>query len=226
MEAHTKRSAEPGLRERKKAQTRQLIAETARRLFTEHGFEGVTVAEVARQADVSEKTVFNYFPTKEDLFYSGLEAFEAELVNAIRDREPGVTVLEAFRAFLLRPRGLFALDPSRDDRVATERLRNVTRVITESPALLARERQIFARYTETLAELIAAEAETRAEAAEPRAVAAALIGVHAALITYVRRRVLAGAGAADLARDYRSQLELTLALLERGLGDYLPRKEA
>jgi len=67
--------AEPGLRARKKAQTRDLIAETARRLFEERGFDAVTVAEVARKAEVAEKTVFNYFPAKEDLFYSRLEQF-------------------------------------------------------------------------------------------------------------------------------------------------------
>src|SRR5919106_6667436 len=97
--------ASPGLRERKKQETRQLIADTARRLFAERGFEAVTVAEIAREADVAEKTVFNYFPTKEDLFYSRLEAFEDELLEAIRAREPGQTVLAAFRTFLLQPRG-------------------------------------------------------------------------------------------------------------------------
>jgi AcrR family transcriptional regulator len=64
-----------GLRERKKEQTRQLIADRAWRLFAEHGFDRVTVAEVAREAEVAEATVFNYFRTKEDLFYSRLEAF-------------------------------------------------------------------------------------------------------------------------------------------------------
>src|SRR4029453_18007486 len=98
-------SAEPGLRERKKQQTRQLIADTARRLFAERGFDRVTVAEIAREADVAEKTVFNYFPTKEDLFYSRLEAFQEELLAAIRTREPGETVLAGFRGFLLRQRG-------------------------------------------------------------------------------------------------------------------------
>src|SRR5438046_6742752 len=90
-------TAEPGLRERKKQQTHQAIAEAAQQLFAKRGFEAVTVAEVAAAADVSEATVFNYFPTKEDLFYSGLESFEEELLSAIREREPGESVLAAFQ---------------------------------------------------------------------------------------------------------------------------------
>src|SRR5919204_1263521 len=96
-----KTSQEPGLRERKKLQTRQRIADVARRLFAERGFDSVTVAEVARAADVSEATVFNYFPTKEDLFYSGMETFEAQLVEAIRARPAGETVLRAFQRFVV-----------------------------------------------------------------------------------------------------------------------------
>src|SRR4051812_28118512 len=147
-------AAQPGLRERKKEATRRLIAETARRLFAERGFDAVTVAEVARAADVAEKTVFNYFPTKEDLFYANMEAFEDRLLEAIRERPPGHTVLDAFRRFFLAPGGVLALD---DDAQATDRLRSVTRVITASPALLARERQVHARYTDALAELLAQE---------------------------------------------------------------------
>src|SRR5215216_6933916 len=86
--------AELGLRERKKQRTRQLIAETARRLFTERGFERVTVAEIARVAEVSEQTVFNYFPRKEDLVYWRLESFEDELLAAIRERAEGEPALE------------------------------------------------------------------------------------------------------------------------------------
>jgi AcrR family transcriptional regulator len=91
---------QPGLRERKKQQTWGLIAQTARRLFQERGFDAVTVADVARAADVSRKTVFNYFPTKEDLFYSGLEFFEARLLKAIRGRQPGESILAAFARFV------------------------------------------------------------------------------------------------------------------------------
>ena len=78
--------SELSLRERKKQRTRQLIADTARAMFVERGFDAVAVAEVARAAEVAEATVFNYFPTKEDLVFQGMEAFEAELLDAVRDR--------------------------------------------------------------------------------------------------------------------------------------------
>src|SRR4051795_7280322 len=117
----------PGLRARKKEQTRRLIADTARRLFAERGFDAVTVAEVARAADVAEKTVFNYFATKEDLFYSGMEAFEDRLLGAIRDRAPGESVIAAFRAFVLAPQGVFAMQGPGGEREATAQLENVTR---------------------------------------------------------------------------------------------------
>jgi AcrR family transcriptional regulator len=212
--------ASPGLRERKKQQTRQLIAESARRLFAERGFDRVTVAEVARAADVAEKTVFNYFPTKEDLFYSRLEAFEDQILAAIREREPGTTVLDAFREFLLRQRGVFDLKASGGDAEATKQLQTMTRVITESPALLARERQVFDSYADSLAALIAEETGAAPGAVEPHAVANALLGVHRSLILYSRERVLTGARASRIARELRAQAEEAFARLERGLGDY------
>src|SRR5919199_3377642 len=99
-------SQAPGLRERKKRRTRELIAATARRLFAERGFEDVTVAQIARAAEVSEQTVFNYFPTKEDLVYWRLGSFEDELLASIRDRTPGEAAVAAFRRFVLAQRGL------------------------------------------------------------------------------------------------------------------------
>jgi AcrR family transcriptional regulator len=87
-----------GLRERKKRAARESIAATARRLFVERGFVTVTVAEIAAAANVSEKTVFNHFPTKEDLAFAGREEGIAQFVTAIAERPPGSSVLDAFRA--------------------------------------------------------------------------------------------------------------------------------
>src|SRR3954466_9208574 len=87
-----------GLRARKKRAARQAIAATARRLFAERGFDAVTVAEIAAAADVSEKTVFNHFPTKEDLAFADRERGLLQLVAEIRKRPPGEPVLDVFRA--------------------------------------------------------------------------------------------------------------------------------
>jgi AcrR family transcriptional regulator len=209
--------ASVGLRERKKQRTRQLISETARRLFIERGFEQVSVAEIARAAEVSEMTVFNYFPTKEDLVYSGLEEFEDQLLAAIRGREPGQTILAAFAEFVLEPRGLLAAN----DENAARELVAATRMIAASPALRAREQQIFARYTDALAELIAGETRARAGDLRPYVVANALIGIHRALIHYVREQLESGASDRRmLARQVHQRGQNALALLAGGLGAY------
>src|SRR5437870_7397341 len=76
-----------GLRERKKARTRQLIADTAARLFAERGYERVAVSDVAREAEVAEQTLYNYFPTKEQLVTDRDEQIRDRLCNLIRDRK-------------------------------------------------------------------------------------------------------------------------------------------
>ena len=211
-----------GLRERKKAQTRQLIGETAWRLFADRGFERVTVAEVARLADVAPATVFNYFPTKEDLFYSRLEAFGARLLEAVAAREPGEPVLAAFRRQLLESGGLLA-SVEAGDAQALQRLRTVNQVIAASPALLARERQAIAGTADALAGLLVAEGGDAADHVGAQAAANALLGVQRALIDFTRRRVLAGDDAARLAAEVRQRGEDAFALLEHGLGGYAPR---
>jgi AcrR family transcriptional regulator len=214
---------EPGLRERKKQHTRVLIAQSARSLFIEHGFDAVSVSEVARAADVSEATVYNYFPTKEDLVYYGMEAFEEALLTAVRDRAPGESVLAAFGRFATTPRGFLAAR----DEASAQALLEATRMIANSPALIARERQIFARYTDSLATLVAEETGAGPNDLRPRAVAAALIGLHAALIDYVRRHV--GEEKPDLrrlARGLRAEGEKAVQLLENGLDRYGVKPEA
>src|SRR2546427_12742835 len=91
-----------GLRERKKALTRQLIADTAARLFAERGYENVAVSDVAREADVAEQTVYNYFPTKEQLVTDREQQIQERLCLLVRSRLPGSTPADAIREFVLR----------------------------------------------------------------------------------------------------------------------------
>jgi AcrR family transcriptional regulator len=84
----------PGLRERKKAQTRRAISDVATRLFMERGFEAVTVAEVAEAAGVSIKTVFNYFGSKEELFLDRDAEVRTAVVSAVAGRPAGRRVTD------------------------------------------------------------------------------------------------------------------------------------
>ena len=209
--------AELGLRERKKLRTRQLIADTAMRMFAERGFDAVPVTAVARAAEVSEATVFNYFPTKEDLVYRGMEAFEGELLAAVRDRPAGETIVAAFGQIVLQPRGFLA-EPDED---AVRYLIAVANMIAASPALLARERDILDQYTESLAALIAEDTAAEPGDLRPWVVARALIGIHQSLIQLVRRRLAEGqVNAADVAREVVTRGRQALEQLEQGLADY------
>jgi AcrR family transcriptional regulator len=208
-----------GLRERKKEQTRQAIAETAWRLFAERGYDRVTVAEIARAAQVAEATVFNYFPTKDDLFYSRLEAFGDQLVEAIGARPDGEPALAAFGRFLLDSGG-WLRQAEAGDPAALDRLRTVNRLIAASPALLAREQLAIARSTRALADVLADQTGARPDDIAPQVAANALMGVQRALLEQVRRQVLAGEEPVRLADNIRASTRQALALLEHGLGDY------
>jgi AcrR family transcriptional regulator len=134
-------------RERKKQQTRQAISDVATALFMERGFDAVTVAEVARAADVAVQTVFNHFPTKEDLFFdeAGWWAGPAEAIRAAGDRSDPVDVLEAFYLAEIRER-------LESGHLAT--WKQFVHTIEGSPALLARRRLNAARMETLLTEAL------------------------------------------------------------------------
>jgi AcrR family transcriptional regulator len=208
-----------GLRDRKKQQTRQLIYETAARLFAERGFESVTVAEIAREADVSDVTVFNYFPTKDDLFFGGMEFFEERLIEAVRSRAPGVSVLTAFCEPVVD--GLARLEMDETARVIAK----VAALINASSSLQVRERELVAHYTEVLTRLIADERNVHADDVEAVGVATALMGTHRALVAYVRARILAGVRGPALVEQARSQATRAFGRLDRGLASYAPGRD-
>jgi AcrR family transcriptional regulator len=195
-----------GLRERKKRQTREAIAQAAMALFVEHGFDAVTVADVARAADVSEKTVFNYFPTKEDLFYDEVDEREAALVEAVRNRRPGETI----------PAALERLQAAGCTRLCSEGFARFARIIEESPALQAKELELMARFTDALAGAI--QSELGVHELDARIAANALVGVQWQQFRTARTRALAGRHGPGAARRLRSDLKRAHRLLEDGLG--------
>ncbi|MFI2712342.1 TetR/AcrR family transcriptional regulator [Micromonospora sp. NPDC018662] len=134
-----------GRRERKKARTRQAIADAARRLFLERGFDDVTVREVADSADVSMSGLFTHFPTKESLVFDEDDDVREGLVAAVRDRPDGTPAPEALRRWLRDHTLRRAGDP---DAGA------VVDLIAGTPALNDHWRRIRRQHEEALAEAI------------------------------------------------------------------------
>jgi hypothetical protein len=146
-----------------------------------------------------------------------MEAFEAELLAAVRDRPSGEPIVAAFGRFVLKPRGLLAAQ----DVDSARHLIAVSKMIAASPALLAREREIFAHYTASLAALIADDTGAGDGDLRPWAAAHALMGVHQALIGLVRRRLEEGpTDHARLAGEVKAKGLQALALLGQGLSSY------
>src|SRR6266496_294907 len=93
-------SPSPGLRERKKQRTRDTISKVALELFAKRGYEQTTIAEIADAAEVSPRTIFAYFPSKEDILFCDLPEMEERLAQALRERPEGATALDALRDFI------------------------------------------------------------------------------------------------------------------------------
>jgi AcrR family transcriptional regulator len=205
-----------GLRERKKAATRERIGAAALDLFLERGFDAVTVAEVAVAAEVAPQTVFNYFPAKEDLVLWRLEAFEDELLRAVGERGPDESVASAFRRELLARDGLLS------DRSTGERLIAVNRMIHDTPSLQRREDRVFSSRAAMLADLLRAEGYDGILAP---VVANALIGVHRSLVGLVRERVIAGDPPDRIAQLTSREISRGFEVLDAGLATMRPVAE-
>ena len=132
-------------RAQKKAQTRAHIKRVAQTLFAEHGFEPVTIADIARQADVAVQTVFNHFATKEDLFFADRAEWVDGAATAVRSRAPGVLPMSALREHFLGTIGRY-LVAMRDPE-----MRAVLGTLEASPALLAYERELHQEAVQRLA---------------------------------------------------------------------------
>lgn len=168
-----------GLREAKKARTRQAISDVATALFVERGFEAVTVAEIAAAADVSVKTVFNYFPAKEDLFFDRAAELERALAAAITERAPGVTVSASLRELFAANRAPFPGLGWRDlrDPRRYEQVRAFLLTEERSPSLRARRLVLSHDWARELAPLVAREFGLRPDASAARAYAAMLMAI-------------------------------------------------
>ncbi|GAA2293940.1 hypothetical protein GCM10010149_47330 [Nonomuraea roseoviolacea subsp. roseoviolacea] len=206
---------EEGLRERKKRETRRRISDMATGLFLMRGFDQVTVAEVARAADVSVNTVFNYFGTKEDLFLDRQADLEEIYRGIVRDRRPGESVVDAFRRDFLD-----ALDTG-DWRYGFHEGAEVWgRVVAESTALRARTLEIERQVMACVAAAIAEEVDADPEDVRPELVAEQILSTTRLLSRHALRRRAAGESPRETEAWLREQAGVLFGLLESGVGGY------
>jgi AcrR family transcriptional regulator len=203
-------SVPAGLRERKKRQTRESIVRAAAELFAERGFDAVTVDEVARAANVSRQTVFNYFRSKEEMLFDRDREVEAALVGALREREPGTSVVDVFRAHTEAFwRRLEATGMAPNEFWA---------IVESSPTLRDYSEAVFGRHARSVAEVLAAEQGALEDDPRCHALARMLCGVNVAVLTCGLSRIAAGEKAAVVAREMVAAARAAYGLIEPGTG--------
>jgi AcrR family transcriptional regulator len=166
-----------GLRERKKRLMRQQLSDTATQMFMERGFDAVRVAEVAEACGVSEKTVFNYFPTKESLILDRLEATMASLRTGLA--EPGVSPVEAALRILDDELGAMTSWLARQGDLvqASATIRRFGTLIQATPSLRAHQSDMMDQFVAVAAGILAERAAMSADDPEPQITATALLGL-------------------------------------------------
>jgi AcrR family transcriptional regulator len=198
---------EVGLRERKKARTRRLIADAAARLFAERGYEQVAVSDVARAAEVSEQTVYNYFQTKEQLVTDLHQHFQEELDRLIRTRQPETSPAAAIRELVLD-----AVDGIR--RYPAEQWRGELGYLAAiSPTVHRLTLEMSDERATSVAKAISDTTTVTPEIAKLQGIA--LAGVFQIVIDEAGRRTRAGQTQDQIADELRPAIETVIDDLDR-----------
>jgi AcrR family transcriptional regulator len=198
-----------GLRERKKREARRRISDVATRLFAQRGFEAVTVVEIAEAAGVAKATVTNYFPRKEDLVLDLQAEAEHLLVDAIRTRPPGQSVVEAVRTLMHR-----LLAEKHELSAAAPGMVWFGRLMTGSPALLSRAREQREYLESAVARLLT---EKTGDQVGADLVARLILAAATTVVVTPIRRLIAGEPAATVATDQDQLIDQAFDLLAAGI---------
>jgi len=201
----------PGLRERRKQETRQAISDIATQMFVARGFDEVTIAQVADAAGVAKMTVTNYFPRKEDLVFDRAEAVVRHLADVIGARAPGESMLAAIRRD-------FAEAVTGADVTLGLSSPGFAAMILSSPVLVSRAREMLDQRERALGDAIAAETGT--DNPQQRLAAALLASVHRVLAGEATQRSLAGQPHEQICAVLADAATRGFDLLEPSLGSY------
>jgi AcrR family transcriptional regulator len=201
--------ASSGLRERKKVRTRRVIADTAARLFAEYGYEHVAVTDVAREAEVSEQTVYNYFRTKEQLVTDRDQQIQDRLCALIRTRAPGTSPAAAIKEFALESVAAIRHVPAEFWRGELGYLAAI------SPTVHRLSLEMSARHADALAAAVGDTTSVPPEIAQLQGIA--LAGVFQIIVSEAGRRTREGQSQAQIADELSVAVERVLGELDRWL---------
>jgi AcrR family transcriptional regulator len=209
-----------GLRERKKRLMRQQLSDTATRMFLDRGFDAVRVAEVAEACGVSEKTVFNYFPTKESLVLDRLEGTMASLRTGLAD--PGVAPVQAALAILDRELdGMTSWLGAQDDPgQAARAIRRFGDLIRATPSLRAYQADMMGQFVSVATEILAARAGMSTGDPEPQIAARALLGLWHVQAESLRQHLDGTAAPARIHELVSADVRRAARLIETGLRSF------
>ena len=191
----------PGLRERKKQQTRDTIARVALELFAEKGYDNTTLAEIAEAADVSTRTIFSYYESKEDILFCDEPAMFEQLERVLEQRPAGATTVDALREFVS------------STGVPDENMRLRKRIIAGDDDLRLVERARFGRLEELVTESIARDLDAGPGDIRPALAAASMT----AAFTTMRDRLEAESGEPLTHEQAAAVLDQVLEFLRGGL---------
>jgi AcrR family transcriptional regulator len=206
-----------GLRETKKRHTRATIAQTAADLFRARGFAAVTVDDVAAAANVSRQTVFNYFPTKEQMLFDRQEEVLAALLALVRDQRDGASLLAAFRRHTREFWERFAVTVSGGGET-----HGFWEIVRASPALQDYGEASLGRQAQRVGEEIARTWSRPPDDPLCQGLARALCGVNVAVLTSGLERLTSGEDHATVVSDMLVRADEAYDVLEHGLAAYAP----
>jgi AcrR family transcriptional regulator len=198
----------PGLRERKKQQTRQRIAQTAAGLFRRRGYENVRMVDIAQAADVSEQTLYNYFPTKEHLVFDMDRELEARILRVVLDRDPGVSLARALRAGALE----FLEDIGRSIGKDT----GVPASVATGPELRRVWVEMNARWADALADALIQQKKASLPRAGAKFVARSVVALFAVILEGVGEGAIKGKGRRAVRKKLTASIEFIFGQMDGG----------
>ncbi len=204
------------LRERKRRLTRQRISDVATTMFASRGFDQVKVSEIAEVVGVSEKTVYNYFPTKESMFLDQADEMIERLARALRERQPGEPLSKVVVEALGQEMQQFDLLP--DELVI--QLPRFRELVQSTPSLRAAWLDLTHRLVEVARVELAARAEVDPRDPEPSITAYALVGLGQVAFDSRVRWIEGGLRGAALSDAVIKDVERAARLIETGLWSF------